>query len=202
TFASETDGYRARYQVSLQVRRGSEIAQQIDARETVRVASYRESTREDESLVFQQFVPLPPGQYVLAISVRDEGSARNGKHEILIDVPRVTQRGLSTPVAVYEATPRVFSASLPAPVANPRATAIFGRDSTMQIYLEGYGLADSTQVTLAAVSTEQVVVWRDTVQLDVRTPVLQASVINVPVAELGVGRLTLAATTLNAADTV
>lgn len=202
TFASESDGYRARYQVSLQLRRGSDIARQIDARETVRVASYRESTRDDESVVFQQYLGLAPGQYVLAISVRDEGSARNGRHEILIDVPRITPIGLSTPVAVYEATPRTSSDSVPHLVANPRATAIFGRDSTMQIYLEGYGLPDDTPVALAALSHEQVVVWRDTVRLDVRTPAMQASVISVPVAELGVGRLTLAATPLHAADTV
>jgi GWxTD domain-containing protein len=202
TFASESDGYRARYQVSLQLRRGSDIAHQIDARETVRVASYRESTREDESVVFQQYLEMGPGQYVLAISVRDEGSARNGRHEILIDVPRMMPIGLSTPVAVYEATPRHSSDSLPELVANPRATAIFGRDSTMQIYLEGYGLPDDTPVSLSALSSEQVVVWRDTVQLDVRTPVMQASVIRVPVAQLGVGRLTLAATPLDATDTV
>lgn len=202
TFASETDGYRAQYQVSLQLRRGADIASQVDARETVRVASYRESTRADESLVFQQYLSVQPGQYVLAISVRDEGSARSGRHEILMDVPRITPIGLSTPVAVYEATPRESRDSLPHLVANPRATAIFGRDSTMQIYLEGYGLPDSTPVALAALTNEQVVIWRDTVQLDTRSPVMQSSVISVPVAELGVGRLTLSATPLDAADTV
>jgi GWxTD domain-containing protein len=202
TFASETNGYRAQYQVSLQLKRGSDIVRQIDARETVRVASYRESTREDESVVFQQYLKVVPGQYVLAISVRDEGSARNGRHELLVDVPRITLSGLSTPVAVYEATPRQTSDSLPELVANPRATAIFGRDSTMSFYLEGYGLPDDTPVTLAALSNDQVVIWRDSVRLDVRTPDMQSSVVLLPVAELGVGRLTLAVTTRDAADTM
>lgn len=202
TFAADGSGYRARYQVSLQLRKGADVSQQIDARETVRVASFRESTREDESIVFQQYLPTPPGQYVLNVSVRDEGSARNGRHEVLIAVPAITATGLSTPLAVYRATPRDTKDSVPELVANPRATAIFGRDSTMQIYLEGYGLPDATPVTLAAYSDAQSVVWRDTVELPARSGPMRSSVIAVPVAELGVGRLTLAATTSNAVDTV
>jgi hypothetical protein len=188
--------------VSLELRRGPDIAQQIDAREAVRVATYRESTRDDESIVFQQFVPTAPGQYVLHVSVRDEGSARNGRHEVLINVPRIMPIGLSTPLAVYRATPRVSSDSLPSLVANPRATAIFGRDSTIEIYLEGYGLPAETPVMLAALSDQQAVVWRDTVQLAAHTPPMHSSIISVPVAALGVGRLTLSATPLDAADTV
>ena len=199
TFISEAGGYRAQYQVSLELRRGADIAASIDARESVRVGSYRESTREDESLVFQQFLPLAPGQYVLAISVRDEGSARNGRHEILIDVPRIQPNSLSTPVAVYEGTPRETSDSLPRFVANPRATAIFGRDTTLHIYLEGYGLPDDTPVALTAMTSDDVVIWRDTVQLETQTPVMHAGVIPVPVSALGVGRLTFAATPLDTA---
>ncbi|HSJ64141.1 MAG TPA: GWxTD domain-containing protein [Gemmatimonadaceae bacterium] len=202
TFASDGQGYRARYQVSLQLKRGADIAQQVDARETVRVATYRESTRDDESIVFQQYLPVPPGQYVLNLSVRDEGSARNGRHEVLISVPRITPIGLSSPVAVYRATPRASSDSLPVLVANPRATAIFGRDSTMEVYLEGYGLPAETPVSLAAISDKSAVVWRDTVHLPAHDGGVHAGVVILPVAELGVGRLTLAATPLNAADTV
>lgn len=202
TFAAEGEGYRARYQVSLEVRRGADVVRQIDARETVRVGSFRESTRADESVVFQQYLHVTPGQYVLAISVRDEGSARNGRHEVLVDVPRITPLALSTPVVVYEARPRTSSDSLPQLVANPRATAIFGRDTMMQIYLEGYGLPDQTPVSLAALTDKQAVVWRDTVVLGARAAGMQASVISLPVAELGVGRLTLSATPVDAADTV
>jgi GWxTD domain-containing protein len=202
TFAPEQDGYRGRYQVSLDLRRGAEVALHVDARESVRVASYRESTREDESLIFQQFVAAAPGQYVLAISVRDEGSARNGRHEMLVNVPRITSIGLSSPVAVYEATPRTSSDSLPELVANPRATAIFGRDTVVQVYLEGYGLPPETPVALAALSDQRVIVWRDTIELDSQSTVMRASVIRLPVSVLGVGRVTLSATPLNAADTV
>ena len=202
TFAPEQDGYRGRYQVSIELRRGAEVALQVDARESVRVASYRESTREDESLIFQQFVPAAPGQYVLAISVRDEGSARNGRHEILVNIPRITPIGLSSPVAVYEATPRSSSDSIPEMVANPRATAIFGRDTVVQVYLEGYGLPPETPIALAALTDQAVVVWRDTIELDSQSTVMSASVIDLPVSVLGVGRVTLTATPLNAADTV
>lgn len=202
TFSPDGNGYRANYQVSVQLRSGAEVARQIDAREAVRVATYRESNRDDESIVFQQYVELAPGQYVLNLSVRDEGSSRNGRHELLLSVPRISPISLSSPVAVYRAVPRATADSLPELVVNPRATAIFGRDSTMQIYLEGYGLPAETPVTLAALSDRQTVVWRDTVSLPSRSGPMHSQVIDVPVAELGVGRLTLAATPLNAADTV
>jgi GWxTD domain-containing protein len=119
-----------------------------------------------------------------------------------VNVPRITPIGLSSPVAVYEATPRSSSDSIPEMVANPRATAIFGRDTVVQVYLEGYGLAPETPVALAALTDQQVVVWRDTVELDSQSTVMSASVIDLPVSVLGVGRVTLSATPLNAADTV
>jgi GWxTD domain-containing protein len=121
---------------------------------------------------------------------------------MLVKVPRITSIGLSSPVAVYEATPRTSSDSLPELVANPRATAIFGRDTVVQVYLEGYGLPPETPVALAALSDQRVIVWRDTIELDSQSTVMRASVIRLPVSVLGVGRVTLSATPLNAADTV
>jgi GWxTD domain-containing protein len=63
-------------------------------------------------------------------------------------------------------------------------------------------LPAETPVMLAALSDQQAVVWRDTVQLAAHTPPMHSSIISVPVAALGVGRLTLSATPLDAADTV
>src|SRR5919199_1165005 len=164
TFTNEGEGQQAKYHVAIDARQGSATVRHIDARETVRVASFRETSRGDESIIFQQYIPLAPGQYVVAVSVRDEGSARSGQHEMLIVVPRLAQAALSSPIAVYQAAPRTSTDSIPQLIANPRATVIFGRDSTASLYLEGYALPAGSRVALAALGDRNSVVWRDTLE--------------------------------------
>jgi len=196
TFTNEGEGQQAKYIVAIDVRQGAATVRHIDAHETVRVASFRETSRGDESIIFQQYIALAPGQYVAAVSVRDEGSARSGQHETLIVVPRLAAAALSSPIAVYQAAPRTSTDSLPQLIANPRATVIFGRDSTASLYLEGYALPPQSRVTLAAVGERNSVVWRDTVEFG-RPPAggarVQADVVTIPVARLGVGRFTVTA---------
>ncbi|MEJ7813350.1 MAG: GWxTD domain-containing protein [Gemmatimonadaceae bacterium] len=201
TFAGEGDGQQAKYQVTVDFRQGSTTVKHFDSREVVRVGSFRETSRSDESVIFQQFIPAAPGQYVLAVAVRDEGSARNGQHEMLLAIPRLATRALSSPIPVYQASPRTTTDSLPELIANPRATVIFGRDSVARLYIEGYGLAPNTPVVLAALGDRNAVIWRDTVPLGVGGA-LQANVLTIPVSQLGVGRLTIAASTQDGADTV
>jgi GWxTD domain-containing protein len=202
TFSPEPDAHVAHYQVSIDLKQNADLARHVDARETVKIGSFHESARTDESIVFQQFIRVAPGRYVLSISVRDEGSSRNGQFEQLVNVPRLAPISLSSPIAVYSATPRETLQVLPELIANPRATSIFGRDSLVRIYLEGYGLPGQTPVSLAAFSASDTIVWRDTILLAHNSDEIQSGVIEIPVASLGVGQLTLTATPVNATDTV
>jgi GWxTD domain-containing protein len=109
----------------------------------VRVATFRETSRDDESVVQPQTVTLSPGRYTLAVTVRDAESGRATTVELPLRVPRlgagIAGGGLSTPLAVHDARPRARTADAPHALVNVRATAVFGRDSAALVYVEAYG---------------------------------------------------------------
>jgi hypothetical protein len=76
TFAREGDHYRAAYDVILDVRQGATSVKRVQGRQAVRVAAYKETSRGDESLIFQQYLRLAPGSYNFALTVRDAESGR------------------------------------------------------------------------------------------------------------------------------
>jgi GWxTD domain-containing protein len=193
TFSRMGEVYEATYQVQLDVRQGSTVVRHTEAREAVRVASFRETSRGDESIIFQQVIVVPPGQYTLAYAVRDAGGGRSATQEAALVVPRLAAGALSSPITVLEVTPRVSTDSLPQIVANPRSTASFGRDTLVPVYLEGYGTgAQQLPVTVAVRGDGGSALWTDTLSL-ARRGALFSGVINVPVAKIGVGVTTLVA---------
>lgn len=201
TFTTDGEGQRAGYTVTLTVHRGADTVQQHETHEAVRVASFKETSRGDESVIFERFLRLPPGPYRLTLAVRDDGSTRSGSAEAALAVPRFVAGGLSSPVPVYAATPRATADTVPRLIANPRATAILGRDSVTRVYLEGYGLAPDATVVLSTSGDEGGIIWSDTVPL-ARTRALNTGVFVLPVGQIGVGRLTLAASVIGSAAAV
>ena len=222
SFLRGGDQYKGAYTVTLEVRRDSVVIHRLEAREEVRVASFRETTRGDESVIFQQFVPLAPGNYGLLVSVRDEQSGRTGRHESVLLVPSLVAGTLSTPLAVYEARPRASLDSLPTVIANPRTTLVFGRDSAFQVYLEAYGAPATPAAPIAPPETTDTAgagirdetggaavavaltvrggtgaPWVDTVSLPLRGRVA-SGVADIPVSPLGIGLLSLVARRLDA----
>jgi GWxTD domain-containing protein len=189
TFVRDNDRYRATYEVRAEFRRGAQTVQRVEAQQVVRVATFRETSRGDESVIFQQTLPLAPGQYTLSLAVRDGGSARSSVQEVTIAVPRLgPASGLSSAITVYEATPRTSPDSAPRLVASPRATFTFGRDTAASLYLEGYGTGASLPVRLTLVGERGSALWSDTTSLMRRGP-LFSGVVPVPLAPLGVGRV-------------
>jgi GWxTD domain-containing protein len=207
SFLRGGDQYQGAYTVAIEVRRDSAVVRRVDAREEVRVASFRETTRGDESIIFQQFLSLAPGNYALLVTVRDEQSGRAGRHETVLLVPSLPAGSLSTPVAVYEARPRARLDSLPTLIANPRTTLVFGRDSTFQLYLEAYagartGASGDTAASPPAVPIALTVrgetadPWVDTVSIPTRGR-LASGIVSIPVSPLGIGLRSLVARRLD-----
>jgi len=187
SFARDNDRFVAGYTVSITVRQGGATIRDFNAHESVRVASYKEVSRIDESVVFQQGMSVPPGRYTLAVSVRDDGTGRNAAQEMAITVPRLGAAGsLSTPVPFLKVTPRKTLATVAELVTNPRATAVFGRDTTVALYLEGYGTGDRLPLSLQARNDAGRILWNDSVSLP-RHGGLFSGVIYVPVSRIGIG---------------
>jgi len=201
TFVRENDRYRASYSATLTLTRASEAARRFETHHIVRVASFRETTRSDESILYQQVVLARPGSYELSFALRDDAGGKGSSIEAAVNVPLVAAGSLSSPIPVYEVVPRSSLDSLPRIVPSPRATLTLGQDSTLAVYVEGYG-GGSVLPLRASVFGENAStpVWSDTTSLT-RRGTLFSGQVNIPVSQLGVGALTLAVATTQGSDT-
>lgn len=186
SFVREADNrFRANYTVALTVAGASGVAARVEATEEVIVSTYRETGRSDESIVFQEILDVPPGDYTLSVALRDEGSQRLAQDELRLRVPRFDGLAVSTPVPVAEVTPRGTRDSIPRLLMSPRATATFGRDSVIPVYVEQYGaLAEPARLLVRNEGGR--VLWSDTLTITPRGGI-GARVVEVPVARIGIG---------------
>lgn len=186
TFTREGDVYRAQYSVQLRLDRTGAGERRIEATEIVRVGSFRETTRTDESVIFQRYVRVAPGAYTIGFSVRDMGSTRNSADTVGVTVPRLGPESVSSPMVVYRVQARQSMDSLPSALPSPRSTAVFGRDSTVIVYLEAYGNATAVPIRITVRDESGSMLWADTSNL-ARSGGLLSGVVAIPVARLGIG---------------
>lgn len=161
---------------------------QIGSDEQVRVRNFQETLRTDESVIFQQFVTLPPGIYQVMVLVRDRNGPAFARAAREDTAPRFAGPRMTAPIAVYTAEGRSRRADRPKLVANPRATLPYGTDS-MHFYIERYGAAPGP-VTARAVDASDRELWRDSTRLTGSTDLTSAIVIMAP-GNLPVGQAEL-----------
>src|SRR4029077_14379385 len=138
--------FGAEYRVEASFRTDSSSrspVRQIGSDEQVRVRSFQETLRSDESVIFQQFVMLPPGVYYVMAMVRDRNGPAFARAERADTAPRFAERAMTKPIAVYTAEGRRDRNALPKLVATPRAPLPYGPDS-MRFYVERYGVLAGT----------------------------------------------------------
>lgn len=190
SFRRAGDGFEARYRADVVLRRGGVVAHRLSSEETVRVASREEAVRADESVIFQQVFRVPPGEYVAAVSLRDDRTGTAGRVERPLHVPRFAGRGLSDLLPVYDVAPRPSLDAPPRMLVNPRATVPYGQD-TLRLYVEAYGVGEGTPVTLRVLDDRDNEVWSGEAPM-AGWPVPSA-VIALGPDQLPVGRLRLVA---------
>lgn len=201
TFSHTGDRYQAAYRVEATVTRDGRPTGSIAAEEAVVVPSFRETTRGDEAVLFQQVLRLAPGTHTMVLQVRDQGSDRGVLDTLDLLVPRLAAGSIGTPIPYYEAVLRTSRAQVPRLLVTPRATVTFGRDSVLPLYLEAYGAGPQTlhARVRAEVGGE---VWGDTVALEPRADSLAVGLLQLPVERLGIGAVTVRVWRPGAADTV
>jgi GWxTD domain-containing protein len=202
-FSREGDRYRSGYRVGVEVKRGPDVVANLSSDETVRVLAFRETQRTDESVLFRRIVPLAPGTYDLRLTVKGDSVNNGSAIEATIGVPRLAEGALSSPVAFFEATPRTSRDSLPRILATPRSTVVFGRDTLLPLYVEGYGggAAFPLRVQVRPEGTSSVL-WTDSVSLVRQGNNLFSGVIQVPLQKLGVGVMVAYVTRAGGTDTL
>lgn len=194
SFAREGDRWRAGYDVTVDVRGTDPLSptapRHVVGHEDVRVDNAHETSRTEESVIYQQFVTVAPGPATISVSVRDAGSTRIGEASLDVVVPRMSRGGSIAVIPVYEARPRTRRDALPEVAANPRATVVFGRDSLFEVYLEGHDLGEPLALRVRVEGDAERTLAADTVPLVDRGP-FATGLARLPVARLGVGVRTL-----------
>jgi hypothetical protein len=187
TFQRRGNEFVAEYRVEAAFRTDSGLVpvRQIGRDEQVRVRSFQETLRTDESIIFQQFVTLPPGTYRVFVMVRDRNGPAFARAERVDTAPRFAGRGITRPIPVYTAEGRTQRSALPKLVANPRATLPYGADS-LRFYVEAYGQAPGALVARVVDGGDHEL-WRDTVRLAGNAELAAATVAVAP-ASLPVGQ--------------
>jgi GWxTD domain-containing protein len=200
TFRREGDAFRADYRVSIRLRRDAEIVAMADATEPVRVATLRETSRADESILFQQVLTAPPGTYALSVEIRDLGSERSGAHTVSVQVPSFAASRLAPPLLVYESVQRTARSRVPRLVVNPRGAALTGRDSVLDVYLEAYGPELPAELAVA-LHVENQQVW-STVVPATGSEDVRVAMARVPTAQVPLGTADVLAWAPGTPDTV
>ncbi|MDQ3672883.1 MAG: GWxTD domain-containing protein [Gemmatimonadota bacterium] len=201
TFAREGDRYRAPYEVRLALTRGLVEAASVNATEIVRVGSFREINRTDESIIFQHFLRVPPGVYTMSAAVRDVGGSRTATQQVAITIPALAPGKLSIPLLVYEARGRTALDSAPRLLASPRSSAVFGRDSTVAIYIEAYGTGTRLPLDYVVRNDKGVQLWRDSATL-AHNGTLFHGLLSVPISAVGIGVANVALVRRDTRDSV
>ncbi len=201
-FSREGDRYRAGYQVGVDIKRGAQTIETVSSHEIVRVLAFRETQRVDESVLFRRTVTLAPGMYDIRLTIRGDSVNNGSAIEATVGVPRLAEGSLSSPVTFYEATPRVTRDSTPRVLATPRSTVVFGRDSTLPVYLEGYG-TDARFPVEVRVQPEgaATVLWSDSIALPPQQNMF-SGLVNIPVNRLGVGVMNISVNRVGGTDTL
>ncbi|HXE58388.1 MAG TPA: GWxTD domain-containing protein [Gemmatimonadales bacterium] len=164
-FQREERGFVARYRVEATFLRAGAAPIRLARDEVVRVASFQETTRSDESIVFQEAVRLEPGTYRVSVVVRDRTNNESSRAEAEYIAPRLGEGSVSEPMLVYQARSRRRLTDTLSFILNPRGTVAYGGD-TLSAYVEGYRFAGPATVPVEIRDGQDSVVLRDSIRFD------------------------------------
>jgi GWxTD domain-containing protein len=189
-FQREGNSFVARYRVSIGFQREGTRPVQLTRDEIVRVPTFQETMRADESVLFQQIVRLTPGDYNVNVTVRDASSTAESRAQGRYTAPAFRPGTTSAPILAYQATGR---GSRPEPltvVLNPRGAVGYGAD-TLLAYIEGYDFPGPATVPFEVTDEQQEVIYSDSLRFRGGRPI-ESQVIRLAPDSISLGELKLA----------
>ncbi len=163
-FRRAPPGFVARYEIDVSVGDSAAPTASLSEIQEVRIRTFRETARRDESVVSQSFLTLPPGDYPTQVRVSDVASGAGLSTDLELRVPSYTAPTITAPIVVYRAQPRRTRDVPPAFILSPRATIEFGRAEESRIYVET--LSEEGQNVVLEARQGGEVVWSDTLAPD------------------------------------
>ena len=186
-FQREGNVFVARYRVSLSFKREGAPSVDVAREEVVRVPTFQETLRSDESILFQQVLRLTPGPYSVSVAVRDVGSTSESRAQANYAAPSFAPASTSAPILTYQATGRANLADPLNIVLNPRGSVGYGSD-TLLAYVEGYNFTRPASVPFRVVDEQQHVIHEDELRFrggkEVESQVIRLSPDSVSLGEL------------------
>ncbi|HEU4763119.1 MAG TPA: GWxTD domain-containing protein [Gemmatimonadales bacterium] len=170
SFERSPSGFEARYRADIVLTRPGAPPIVIGRDQTVRVATFQETLRNDESVLFQEPIRLAPGGYHLALTITDRRSNAQGRAEADVVIPPGGPGAVSAPLFVYEVTPRTDPTQPLKVIVNPRGAVAYGAD-TLGVYVEGYRMPAGARVPVTVIDSRDTVLRRDTLVFTGATPV-------------------------------
>ena len=162
-FQREGNSFVARYRVSLSFKREGAPPVDLAREELVRVATFQETQRADESVLFQQVLRIVPGTYSVTATVRDASSTSESSATAEYTAPKFGKSTYSAPILTYQATGRGRLADPVSLVLNPRGAVGYGSD-TLLAYVEGYSFAQPTKVPFAVLDELEDTIYSDSLR--------------------------------------
>lgn len=182
-FRREPPGLIAKYRITATIRDSVTTYHYLNQTEDVRVLTYRETSRSDESVFFQGFFKLRPGDYEATLEVQDMASRAGFLADAQLSVPDFSREFVTAPLIAYRLQPRADPAEPPSLILSPRATIDMG--GSPRIYVESRpGSAETLVIELL---TDAQLTWADTLPLDSIPTPLYTNVANVPADILAPG---------------
>jgi GWxTD domain-containing protein len=162
-FQREGNSFVARYRVALSFKREGAPPVDLAREELVRVATFQETQRADESVLFQQVLRILPGTYKVTATVRDASSTAESSATAEYTAPKFGKATYSAPILTYQATGRGGLADPLSLVLNPRGAVGYGSD-TLLAYVEGYSFDEPTRVPFKVIDEQERTIYSDSLR--------------------------------------
>lgn len=188
SFQREGDVFLARYRVELSAQPAEGgPAVVLGSDQSVRVASFQETQRSEESVLFQEGLTLAPGAWKIAVQLGDPAPGRNSRAEARYTVPRFAPGSYSAPYLVYQVRGRETRGTPISVILNPRGTLAYGGDTAMA-FVEAYGLPGPRVVPIRLTIGLDSLVLEDSLRFaggkEVESAVLRFAPDSLPLGEL------------------
>jgi GWxTD domain-containing protein len=189
-FQREKNSFVARYRVSIAFQREGIRPVELTRDEIVRVTTFQETLRAEESVLFQQILRLLPGDYNVTVTLRDASSTAESRAQGRYTAPRFQPASTSAPILTYQATGRGNRSDPLSVVLNPRGAVGYGAD-TLLAYIEGYDFPGPTTIPFTVTDEQQEEVYTDSLRFRGGRTV-ESQVIRLAPDSISLGELKLA----------
>lgn len=187
-FQREGDVFLARYLVEVTAQSSAGGAPvRVAKDQVIRVRTFGETQRGDESILYQEGLTVAPGEWALTVTVTDHAVRKPSRAEATYRVPAFGPGSYSAPRLTYQAKGRGTRATPVAIILNPRGTIAYGGD-TVTAYVEGYQLPGPAAIPIRLIDARDSVIVRDTLRFtggrEVESAVLRFAPDSAPLGEI------------------